>query len=182
MKRKLKPLIFLLTCLLGVLPATADNFTLEAISTNLHSKYQTLNHLPGKDLAAIPAPKKQENYLIFDVREPEEYAVSHIAGAEQVNPDSWRQTVLKKYANQVKDKTVIFYCSVGVRSSKMASALQQDLMKAGAKAVYNLDKGLFGWANNQHPMVNAQGPTLYVHPYNAHWGQLLKSKDLWAYK
>ena len=160
----------------------ADEFSLDSISHKLQSKYRSIQHMPGEQLLTVLTQNKQPDFLLFDVREKAEYAVSHIEGAHQLDPSSWRRTVMQRYSQTVKDKTVIFYCSVGVRSSKMASALKADLLKAGAKGVYNLDKGLFGWANQNHPMVNAQGATPYIHPYDAHWGQLLTSKERWRYK
>ncbi len=181
-KRKYAALLIAIFCLLLPHAVRADSFSLDAISKKLQSKYHAIQHMPGEQLLTALSQDKQQDLLLFDVREKAEYAVSHIKGAHQLNPNSWRRTVMQRYGQAVKDKTVIFYCSVGVRSSKMASALKADLLKAGAKGVYNLDQGLFGWANQNRPMVNTQGPTPYIHPYDAHWGQLLTSKQHWRYK
>jgi 3-mercaptopyruvate sulfurtransferase SseA len=37
--------------------------------------------------------------------------------------------------------------------------------------------GIFQWANEERPLVDAAGnPTTRVHPYNRFWGRLLKPK------
>ena len=49
------------------------------------------------------------------------------------------------------------------------------------KRVFNLSGSIFAWVNQGNPVVNKQGPTRFVHPYNRHWGQLL-DKKLHSYK
>ena len=66
--------------------------------------------------------------------------------------------------------TVVVYCSVGYRSAAMV----ERLMKLGVKNAFNLEGSIFEWANSGKPVVNDQGMTKGVHPYNDYWGQLLK--------
>lgn len=104
-----------------------------------------------------------ENYLILDVRAQEEYEVSHIPGAVQVNPESteFDESILNS------EKPVLVYCSVGLRSEKLGERLQQanpDLK------VYNLNGGIFQWSNQEKKLVdNTEQPTKSVHTYNAAW-------------
>ena len=70
--------------------------------------------------------------------------------------------------------TIIVYCSVGYRSGKIGEQLQ----KAGYKNVYNLDGGLFRWANEGRQLKNEQNQiTARVHGYNAQWAKWLH-KDI----
>ena len=64
------------------------------------------------------------------------------------------------------------YCSVGYRSAKVAQQLQQK----GYKNVFNLNGGIFQWANQGKPIFKDKHPVKVVHPYNFFWGKLLKSK------
>ncbi len=173
----------LLSLLLCLTPSTlkAKEFTLKSIHQGLEQNYPTITHMSDKQLLSALEVANENNLLIFDVREQAEYDVSHIKGAHQLNPNAWASSVLKKYQGKFTGKHIIFYCSVGVRSSKMARYLKVDLLKQGAKSVSNLKQGLFAWANNARPMVNTKGATPFIHPYNDHWGQLITSKDKWRY-
>lgn len=157
------------------------DFTLQSIHKNLTKDYNTIKHLPAKSLLNDLQTEERDNWLIFDVRQRQEFEVSHIAGAHHLNPNTWLNAFMKNYGSTVKGKQVVFYCSVGVRSSKMASYLKDELMKRGARDVYNLKKGLFSWANKGHPLQNANGTTSFIHPYNNHWGQLIQSKEMQSY-
>lgn len=120
--------------------------------------------------------------VIFDVREKAEYKVSHIKGAKRLEPGTWGWTFMRKYGGRLKGKTVVFYCSVGVRSSTMAARVQQDLAAEGAQGTYNLRGGIFRWHNDKRPLVNARGKTPYVHPYDKHWGKLVNRQAYVSYK
>ena len=72
---------------------------------------------------------------------------------------------------------VVFYCSVGERSSQMAKKADKLLRERGAHGVYNLRGGIFAWHNATNPLVDAKGITPYVHPYNDKWGELLVHRD-----
>ena len=85
-------------------------------------------------------------------------------------------------ADAAKGKTVVFYCSVGVRSSKLAARLQKALTARGAKAVYNLQAGIFNWHNEHRPLTTGSAPTSFVHPFDDHWGQLVERRDLLSYR
>lgn len=109
--------------------------------------------------------------LILDARSEEEYAVSHLREARRVdiNSDDTITSTLK----ESKDRAIVVYCSVGYRSAKVA----QQLKKAGFNSVFNLEGGLFQWANEQRPLVRSGQPTQQIHPYNSVWGILIKKRD-----
>lgn len=106
--------------------------------------------------------------LLLDVRSPDEYAISQLHGA-LLAPDL--DHALRLLAGRDPQGTVIVYCSVGWRSSKLAQALQV----AGYREVYNLEGGLFSWANEDRPVYQGDQRVHRVHPFNRDWGRLLNA-------
>lgn len=152
-----------------------EPFTLDAVREQVQRDYAAVAQMPADTLRDR---LKAGDVLLLDVREWDEYAVSHISGAERVDPGTWKSTFLKGFKDKARGKTVVFYCSVGVRSSQLAEKVQVALMSAGAKAVYNLDGGVFGWHNEKRPLVDAKGATDFVHPYDSYWGTLVDRQEL----
>lgn len=108
--------------------------------------------------------------LILDARSQEEYAVSHLEGARRVDP---AQPVLGSL-RVPEDTIVVVYCSVGYRSAEIV----EKLSAAGVDEVYNLEGGIFAWANEGRPIVGNGTPATSVHPYNGVWRYLLR-RPLW---
>lgn len=159
----------------GDVAAAKEPFTLGTVREKVKRDYARVTHMTIDSLAQQLAGRK--DVVLFDVREDDEFAVSRIAGALQVDPGIWRSTFMRKFSGSVRGKTVVFYCSVGVRSSKLAERVQEELKAQGALAVYNLDGGVFAWHNEDRPLVNGGGKTPFVHPYDSHWGKLLNRRD-----
>ncbi|MCA8943491.1 MAG: rhodanese-like domain-containing protein [Planctomycetes bacterium] len=103
--------------------------------------------------------------LLVDVRELDEFQISRIPGAVHVDPD-------EDLAVVPRDRTVIVYCSVGYRSAVVAERLRE----AGYDSVHNYLGSIFEWANRGLPLVDDDGPTDRVHPYDDHWGELLNAR------
>ncbi|MGD9784399.1 MAG: rhodanese-like domain-containing protein [Hyphomicrobiaceae bacterium] len=144
----------------------------------VRGSYADVTHMDTSALTQLVASGKP--LAIFDVREAKEYAVSHIDGAARVDPGVWSRTFLAEHGGDVAGKTVVFYCSVGVRSSKLAGRVQAALLERGATGVYNLEGGIFRWHGDARPLVDVFGPTDRVHPYDKHWGRLVPRQDLIA--
>jgi rhodanese-related sulfurtransferase len=109
--------------------------------------------------------------VLLDVRTPEEQRVSHLQDARLVdarNPNIGALTI-------PTDATVVVYCSMGYRSASIIEALEQ----TGRQNIYNLEGGLFDWANQDRPIYRGVKRTHGVHPFNRVWGLLLR-KDLRA--
>ena len=114
--------------------------------------------------------KDRTQPLLVDIREKEEYAISHIHDAIQMDPDTKEFSAL---ANLDKTQPIVVYCSVGYRSSKMA----ERLMASGFTNVANLEGSIFTWANDGYPLATSgEKPAGVVHPYNKVWGMLLEKK------
>lgn len=127
----------------------------------IRAEHPTVPQLGVEALRASLGPRT----LLVDVREPAEFAVSHLPGARRTQRvDDVRAWL----ATGAYDRTVV-YCSVGVRSSRFVRALQ----RAGVAGALNLEGSIFAWANAGLPLENASGATPLVHPYDASWGRLL---------
>ena len=106
---------------------------------------------------------------ILDARESEEFEVSHIPNAHYIGfKDFSEETVIDLITDT--NATIVVYCSVGVRSEKIAKRLQ----KMGFQNVKNLYGGIFEWANNDYPLESAEGAsTNKIHAYSKQWGRFL---------
>jgi rhodanese-related sulfurtransferase len=63
------------------------------------------------------------NYVIIDVREPDEFASGHVKGALNI-PPSKLMSGAKKLKDIPKDAPIIVYCRTGSRSNTSAHILQ----------------------------------------------------------
>lgn len=145
------------------------------IEAAIKAEYSSIAHLSATEFASAIA--RGEDLVIFDVREEQEYAVSRIAGARRVDPGAWGWQFLRDHGADLADKTVVFYCSVGVRSSKLAHRVAEALRERGVKGVYNLEGGLFRWHNEGRGLVDVLGDTDRVHPFDQTWGRLVDRQD-----
>jgi rhodanese-related sulfurtransferase len=129
----------------------------------IRHKFPTVQHIPTAEFSRRLTDTTRPQPLILDCRSEEEFAVSHIAGAIRVQ--GWKnETIALK--DIPKSTPIVVYCSVGYRSSKVV----QKLMEEGFQEVFNLEGGIFQWANEGH--LNER-----VHPYSKSWGILLKQQQ-----
>lgn len=137
--------------------------------------YQKQLRLLYKNTVPVISPEKlatiiqqKEPVYLLDTRSAREYEVSHLAGAQFVDYESFE-------INQVRDipreAEVVVYCAVGVRSERVGEKLKE----AGYTGVKNLYGGIFAWKNRGFPVVNrAQEVTDQVHTYNRYWAVWLQ--------
>jgi rhodanese-related sulfurtransferase len=124
--------------------------------------------VPTITCAQLNTAQKTEKIVLLDAREPKEYAVSHLAGAQNVGYDDFSIKNLKKLP---KNAQIVVYCSVGYRSEKVGEKLQ----KAGYKNVKNLYGSIFEWVNEGFTVVDAtEKPTENVHAFSKIWGVWLR--------
>jgi len=110
-----------------------------------------------------------DTVTILDAREPEEFNVSHIQSAINVgyNNFSLEEKQIQKLNKYIP---VIVYCSVGIRSEKIAEKLKN----AGFDTVKNLYGGIFEWKNKDYPVIDSTGKeTENVHAFSKHWSKYL---------
>lgn len=150
---------------------------LDSVHQGIAAQYPEVAHITAQELSAMPPGE----VILFDTREAEEFAVSHLNGAIRIAPELPPEQFLAQYGQNIGGRTAIFYCSVGARSSAFAARVQGELLTAGAARVVNLEKGLFGWHNDGLPQLDGAGQeTDFIHPFNAFWGRLIKRSDLIA--
>ncbi len=182
MKRMVKVTIGLGLCspiiAMGYMLSNSDNSDLAMAHQVIEREFVEVSHIDGDDLSILP----QQEIILFDVREPSEYNVSHLKGAVRVDPDMTADDFIENFSNVTAGKTVIFYCSVGQRSSSFANRVQDLLMSSGARAAYNLEGGIFQWHNDHRLLFNNSAePTLYVHPYDSIWGRMIENREYTQY-
>lgn len=149
--------------------------SLQATVENIAQRWPEIGHITPAQVAPLVDEHK---VMIFDVRQDAEYAVSHLPGAIHVKPETSRAEFVERYGDEIKGKKVVFYCSVGARSSMLASRVSDDLKARGAVAVDDLAGGIFAWHGEGLPLVDANGLTEFVHPFDSTWGRLVSRQNL----
>lgn len=140
---------------------------LEAMKQLVRSKFPKVRQLSTEELARWLADTNSPSPILLDVRKPEEFAVSHLPGAKRVEPSIKAADLIPTFPT---NRTAVVYCSVGYRSSELATRL----LDAGFTNVCNLEGSLFQWANEDRPMEKDGKPASTVHGYNETFGRLLK--------
>ena len=129
-------------------------------------KFPTVRWITTEELARWLEDSQKPQPVILDARSEAEYALSHLKAAERIDPKTPNLAALL----ESQDAPIVVYCSVGYRSARIAEQLGQ----AGFSHVYNLEGSVFQWVNEGHRVFQNDCPTTLVHPYNPHWGKLLK--------
>jgi rhodanese-related sulfurtransferase len=152
---------YILTMSGGIIPNWPDTLA------GVREDFPDVRQMSTDELASVLNNAEHPAPLILDIREPEEFEVSHLPGARQVSPGSDPGIAL---GDIPRDQPIVVYCSVGYRSSRFAARLAE----AGFADVANLEGSIFQWANEGRPLENASGgANVKVHPYDARWGKLL---------
>ncbi len=156
--------------------SSASSTDLNDVHNSIEERYSEIGHIAASDFLTL----SRADVVLFDVREKQEYDVSHIPGAVWVNPSISPKEFLEQYGDQIAGKDMVFYCSVGERSSRLAGSVHSS--GDGQQEIYNLEKGIFGWHNEKRELISAGEATDLVHPYNETWGQLVERQNKISYK
>jgi len=100
-----------------------------------------------------------DSYTLLDVRQPQEFAPGHLAGAINIPLD----VLLDRLPELDGPAPVIVYCLRGARSHAAAAAL----IHAGYRDVHHLDGGLLAWQGKLaagHPAVELERFQHYTRP------------------
>jgi len=160
------------------LPVQAESAKLAKIHDSIKNEFESVQHIDASRFETIPP----DDVVIFDVREQSEFDISHIEGALLVSPGISSREFISTFNQMLTGKTVIFYCSVGQRSSDLAERVQDSLASSAAGEIYNLQGGIFNWHNEKRALVSEAGATDNVHPYNSYWGRLLERPERIRYQ
>ena len=136
----------------------------DSVDEKIDNEYPQVEFISTDELYSKQSSQVPTAIQIFDVREPEEYAVSHLKGASN-------RAQASSIASMVSDKTtpIVVYCSVGYRSAAVAA----ELAELCYSNVLNLRHSIFEWVEKGYPLQNQAGATNKVHPYNRAWGELV---------
>lgn len=101
---------------------------------------------PAEAQALITARGGQADFVILDVRTPEEFRQGRLAGAVNLNlaaPD-----FPARLAKLDRTKTYLVYCRSGNRSARAIDAMRQ--LDFGS--LYHLYQGVLGWQQQRLPL------------------------------
>lgn len=87
-----------------------------------------------------------EDFILYDVREQDEWEKSHIAGADYLGKGIIERDIEKKVPDT--NKKMVLYCGGGYRSALAADSLQ----KMGYSNVRSLKGGFRAWNNKKLPV------------------------------
>ena len=82
---------------------------------------------------------RDENFVILDVRTPEEIKEGKLGGAVEL--DFYSDSFEEELSKLDRDKTYLLYCRSGNRSGQTADKM----VEMGFKRLYNLDGGFTAW-------------------------------------
>ena len=114
--------------------------------------------------------------LLFDIRTAVECEKSRIATALRVDPDTGPDDFATHYDALLAGRDLVFYCSVGQRSSKLLERVESVCWTAGAKSCRNLRGGIFLWYNEGRPVVDASGETDDIDTYDPLWALMVNRR------
>ncbi|MGQ0529634.1 MAG: rhodanese-like domain-containing protein [Panacagrimonas sp.] len=147
---------------------------LDAVERAVVLRYPSVPQIDADALQALR--DGTESLILLDVREADEFAVSRLPGAIPVDPDADVVRVTDVIGALPPGAVVVMYCSVGVRSSRLAERVQLTLAERGANVVANLRGGIFRWHGERRSLVDERGATDAIHGDDANWTRLLPSR------
>lgn len=177
-KIRLNPHTLFFICLLILSCGTAlsciDEKKLDGddVRKMIREQYPSVVQISTLQLAQLLSTADAEKPILLDVRESHEYAISHLQNALKASTKEEADEILK---NREKKHLIVVYCSLGFRSCNLA----EQLTASGFERVYNLEGGIFKWANEGRPVYNNDQQATHVHPFSEEWGHFLK-KSLWS--
>ncbi len=175
-KIKLAVLIILLVVVTGgALVGMNPEWTFSTIVAKIEDQYP-VPQISTETLAAAMESEEKENYILFDTRLKEEHFTGHIQGSVRVDENMSTEEFMTAYADTIRGKNLVFYCSAGYRSSAFIDRVGEAATEAGAASLANLTGGVFQWFNDGRSVYDREGETDVVHPYGRVWTFLLKDR------
>eukprot|EP00049_Salpingoeca_infusionum_P015819 m.311271 g.311271 ORF g.311271 m.311271 type:complete len:182 (+) comp15953_c0_seq3:1756-2301(+) len=153
--------------------------TMNAVLSMIRSKFPSVKQMSTDELGKQMELEVPQKPIVVDVRKPEEFAVSRIPGAHHVAPkDTDACTALLEREQYTHGTPVVFYCSLGYRSSQLAQMMQDTMPDAPKDDFCNLEGSIFKWANEGRPLSASDSDAAVdkVHPYAFTWGLFLNSQ------
>ena len=102
---------------------------------------------PKEALSLINNNRGNEDFIILDVRTPQEFSQGYIEGA--INIDYYSKTFREELGRLDRKKTYFIYCRSGRRSGRTLKIMEE----LGFQEVYNLVGGIKGWKKEGLPVT-----------------------------
>jgi rhodanese-related sulfurtransferase len=151
------------------LDPSRSELTLDDVERDVVTRYR----VPDMSIRRLEAALAANAVTLFDVRTAVEYEAGHIPGAIHIDPETTAAAFLALHRERLKERPAVFYCAVGVRSSRMMDRLLRDIAPSSAASVHNLRSGLFRWVAEGRELVAGAEPG-ELHPFDDNWNQLLQ--------
>ena len=101
----------------------------------------------GKAQTLLKERAGKADFVIVDVRTPEEFAEGHIDGA--VNLDVQARDFEKKLRVLDRKKSYLVYCRTGNRSRKATVAMEA----LGFRSIFHMNEGIVKWKQQNLPLT-----------------------------
>jgi len=101
----------------------------------------------GKAQTLLKERAGKADFVILDVRTPEEFAEGHIDGA--VNLDVQARDFEKKLRVLDRKKSYLVYCRTGNRSRKATVAMEA----LGFRSIFHMNEGIVRWKQQNLPLT-----------------------------
>lgn len=105
-------------------------FSLNDLEAGVARDYGAITHVTPEQFEAVMGDPTK--VLLLDARPANEFGISRIPGAIEVDPNIGADAFLVRFGDLVRGRDVIIYCSAGVRSSRLATRVRATLQKHGA--------------------------------------------------
>ncbi|MDJ0781592.1 MAG: rhodanese-like domain-containing protein [Desulfosarcinaceae bacterium] len=100
---------------------------------------ENISEISAEELRSYMAERPESDYLLIDVRQPEEYVEGHIPGARLLPI----MELVPRLYELPSDRDIIFYCQSGGRSAAAAVlTLEEEVCNA---SIYNIRGGMVAW-------------------------------------
>lgn len=137
--KKLMILVFLGALISGVV-LTGVYIKTKINTVKSETQTQIIENItPEETYILIQGNEDNLNFVILDVRTPEEFLGEHIENA--VNLDYYSDTFRNDLDKLDKNKTYLIYCRSGSRSEKALNIMKE----LDFKEVYNMSGGIIKW-------------------------------------
>jgi rhodanese-related sulfurtransferase len=111
------------------------------------SRSSIQNLAPRESSLLIRERARDPDFVILDVRTPQEHGMGRIEGS--INHDYHSPTFLAELERLEKSKTYLVYCLVGIRSRNAANMMEE----LGFRDVVNMVGGIRRWHREGLPVV-----------------------------
>jgi rhodanese-related sulfurtransferase len=129
-----------------------EDFLFQKVSS-IEKQFPETNHMPIGQYMILSSAQP------VDVREDKERKISIIPRAISLSE-------FEKNKDQYKGMNIVFYCTVGYRSSQVAEKYSKDFR------THNLSGGILGWVKEGHDVLREDKEVKEVHVYSEEFNYL----------